>query len=98
MFERLGSWTYRFRFLILIAWIVAAVFMATAAPSLSGQGSTDQTTFLPANSPSRIAKDAIERAFPGQHVLVVGDDHDGPPRRADGRGPGLARRVRRLGR
>jgi RND superfamily putative drug exporter len=65
MFERLGSWTYRFRFLILIAWIVAAVFMAKAAPSLSGAGSTDQTSFLPANSPSRFAKDAIERAFPG---------------------------------
>ena len=65
MFELLGSWTYRFRFLILIAWIVGAVFMAVAAPSLSGQGATDQTTFLPTNSPSRIAKDAIERAFPG---------------------------------
>ena len=45
--------------------MVGAVFMAKAAPSLSGQGATDQTTFLPANSPSRIAKDAIERAFPG---------------------------------
>ena len=65
MFERLGSWTYRFRFLILIAWIVGAVFMAVAAPSLSGAGSTDQTTFLPATAPSRAAKDAIERAFPG---------------------------------
>ncbi len=65
MFERLGSWTYRFRFLILIAWIAGAAFFAIAAPSLSGQGSTDQTSFLPANAPSRIAKDAIERAFPG---------------------------------
>ncbi len=65
MFERLGSWTYRFRFLILFAWIAGAAFFALAAPSLSGQGSTDQTTFLPANSPSRLAKDAIERAFPG---------------------------------
>ena len=65
MFERLGSWTYRFRFLILITWVLAAVFMTQAAPSLSGAGSTDQTSFLPANSPSRAAKDAIERAFPG---------------------------------
>ncbi len=65
MFERLGSWTFRFRFLILVGWIVAAAFFATSAPSLSGQGSTDQTTFLPQNSPSRVAKDALERAFPG---------------------------------
>ncbi|HYO42640.1 MAG TPA: YhgE/Pip family protein [Candidatus Limnocylindrales bacterium] len=65
MFERLGSWTFRFRFLILVGWIVAAAFFATSAPSLSGQGSTDQTTFLPENSPSRVARDAIERAFPG---------------------------------
>ena len=65
MFERLGSWTFRFRFLIVAAWIVGAIFFAVAAPSLSGQGSTDQTTFLPANSPSRVAKDALERALPG---------------------------------
>ena len=65
MFERLGSWTFRFRFLILAVWIVAAAFFAVTAPSLSGQGSTDQTSFLPANSPSRLAKDALERAFPG---------------------------------
>ena len=65
MFERLGSWTYRFRFLIVLAWVVAAIVLGTFAPSLAGQGSTDQTSFLPENSPSRAAKDAIERAFPG---------------------------------
>jgi RND superfamily putative drug exporter len=65
MFERLGSATFRYRFLILLAWIAAGVFMATMAPSLAGSGSTDQTTFLPANAPSRVAKDALERAFPG---------------------------------
>ncbi len=65
MFERLGSATFRFRFLILLAWIAVAVFMATMAPSLAGSGATDQTTFLPENAPSRVAKDALERAFPG---------------------------------
>ncbi len=65
MFERLGSATFRFRFLILLAWIAAGVFMATQAPSLAGSGSTDQTTFLPANAPSVQAKNALERAFPG---------------------------------
>ncbi len=65
MFERLGSWTYRFRFVILILWIIGAAFFGKFAPSLAGQGSTDQTTFLPANAPSAQAKAAIERAFPG---------------------------------
>ncbi len=65
MFERLGSWTYRFRFVILVLWIVGAAFFGKFAPSLAGQGSTDQTTFLPANAPSAQAKAAIERAFPG---------------------------------
>src|ERR671912_738139 len=51
MFERLGSWTYRFRFLILVAWVIAAAFFGALSPSLSGQGSTDQATFLPPNSP-----------------------------------------------
>ena len=65
MFERLGSWTYRFRFLIVIAWVIAGVFMGLFAPSLAGAGSTDQTSFLPAGAPSKAAQEAIERAFPG---------------------------------
>ena len=65
MFERLGSWTFRFRFLIVIAWVITGALMGAFAPSLAGAGSTDQTTFLPENSPSRQARDAIERAFPG---------------------------------
>ncbi|HEU0243556.1 MAG TPA: MMPL family transporter, partial [Candidatus Limnocylindrales bacterium] len=65
MFERLGSLTFRFRFLIVAAWILAGAAMAVFAPSLAGSGSTDQTTFLPANVPSVQARDAIERAFPG---------------------------------
>ena len=65
MFERLGSWTYRLRFLIVLAWIVASGLMAVFAPSLAGSGSSDQTTFLPPGTPSRAARDALERAFPG---------------------------------
>ena len=65
MFERLGSWTYRFRFLIVVAWIALAAFMAAFAPSLAGAGSSDQTSFLPASAPSVAARAAVERAFPG---------------------------------
>ena len=65
MFERLGSWTYRFRFLIVLAWIIGAVVCARLAPSLAGSGSTDQASFLPPTSASVLARDALERAFPG---------------------------------
>ena len=65
MFERLGSLTYRLRFLIVVAWVVAAVLCARFAPSLAGQGSTDQASFLPSGTPSVQARDALEKAFPG---------------------------------
>jgi len=64
VFERLGSWAYRFRLLVVLAWLGLAVLMSFA-PSLAGSGSSDQTTFLPASAPSVAARAAIERAFPG---------------------------------
>ena len=65
MFERLGSFSYRFRYLILVAWVLGAIVSARLAPSLAGSGSTDQASFLPAGAPSVLARDALERAFPG---------------------------------
>ena len=65
MFERLGTWSYRYRFLILVAWVVGAGLAAGLAPSLAGAGSSDQSTFLPPDAPSSQARDALERAFPG---------------------------------
>ena len=65
MFERLGSITFRFRFLVVLAWVVAAGLFGAFSPSLAGSGSTDQTTFLPATAQSVVSKNAIERAFPG---------------------------------
>ena len=65
MFERLGSLTYRFRFLIVVVWVLGAIVSVRLAPSLAGSGSTDQASFLPAGTPSVQARDALERAFPG---------------------------------
>jgi RND superfamily putative drug exporter len=65
VFERLGSLAYRFRFIIVLAWLVAGGLMAAFAPSLVGTGATDQTSFLPPDAPSVQARDALERAFPG---------------------------------
>ncbi len=98
MFERLGSWTYRFRFLILIAWIVGGGLHGRGRPEPVGPG-VHGPDHLPAGELAVAHRQGRHRAsLPREHVLVVGDHHDGPPGRADRRGPGLARRVRRLGR
>ncbi len=65
MFERLGVYAYRLRFVIVIAWVVAAVLSVRFAPSLASAGAADQASFLPAYAPSVQAQDALERAFPG---------------------------------
>ena len=65
MFERLGVYTYRLRFLIVVAWVVLAVLSVRFAPSLASSGAADQASFLPAYASSVQAEDAIDRAFPG---------------------------------
>ncbi len=64
MFQRLGSAAFRFRFLILAVWIVAAGAALLLAPSLAQVGSTDQSSFLPATTESIRARTLLERAFP----------------------------------
>lgn len=64
MFERLGSFAFRFRFLILVAWVAAAAVALVFAPSLTEVGSTDQSSFLPATTESIEARTVLERAFP----------------------------------
>ena len=97
MFERLGSWTYRFRFLIVIAWVIAGVFMGLFAPSLAGAGSTDQTSFLPDGAPSKAAQEALERAFPGSTSASSATITFHRAGGLTGRGPRVSRRVRRVG-
>ena len=65
MFERLGSLTYRYRFAIVLVWIGAAAWAVLFAPSLAAEGMTDQAAFLPSDTASMQAHDALERAFPG---------------------------------
>ena len=64
MFERLGSAAFRFRFLIVVAWIAAAAAALAFAPSLATVGSTEQSSFLPATTESIRARTVLEGAFP----------------------------------
>lgn len=64
MFQRLGHLVFRLRFVVVVAWIVAAVACVAFAPSLADVGSADQSTFLPAGVESATARDILDRAFP----------------------------------
>jgi len=66
MFQRLGDWVARFRFLVIAAWIVAAVVLTLVAPSLDEVSSSDQSDFLPEDAPFVRAQEVQARAFPDQ--------------------------------
>jgi len=65
VFDALGSTTYRWRYLIVAAWLLAMAASARFAPSLAGQAASDQAAFLPPDTPSMQADAALGRAFPG---------------------------------
>ena len=66
MFGRLGSLVFRLRFVVLAAWVVAAVAAALLAPKLASVGSADQASFLPGSAESIQAQAVLDRAFPSQ--------------------------------
>ncbi|MEO7118945.1 MAG: MMPL family transporter [Candidatus Limnocylindrales bacterium] len=55
IFEVLGRATVRFRYLIVVAWIVGTVLAVSALPSLSSVVKDTNSGFLPADSPSMVA-------------------------------------------
>jgi putative drug exporter of the RND superfamily len=76
MFQRLGHWVARYRFLVIAIWIVAAVVLTLLAPGLAEVSSSDQSDFLPEDAPFVHAQEVQARAFPAQSaasnsVIVV---------------------------
>src|SRR5260370_38263708 len=51
-FAALGRFTIRFRYLIVVGWLVATVLSVKLLPSLASVASGSNTTFLPASAPS----------------------------------------------
>ncbi len=66
MFQRLGSLVFRYRIVVAVVWVAAAVAALALAPSLAQVGSTDQTSFLPAKAESVRARTILEQAFPSE--------------------------------
>jgi putative drug exporter of the RND superfamily len=57
LFSGLGRFAVRFRWAILLAWILAAVAAMVLLPSLSSVTQSDNTSFLPASAPSERAQE-----------------------------------------
>ncbi len=64
MFDRLGSLVLRARLAIVVAWLLLALGAVTLVPSLASVTSSQQSGFLPAGSPSRLATERLAAAFP----------------------------------
>jgi putative drug exporter of the RND superfamily len=64
MFDRLGRFVLKFRFVLVAVWVVAAVGFGLLGPSLSKVGSADETSFLPKNAESLAARGVVAAAFP----------------------------------
>jgi RND superfamily putative drug exporter len=71
MFDRLGPLVLRFRFVFVLAWLIAAAVFGALAPSLSQAGSADETSFLPRDAESLAARQIIAAAFPQSSAPTV---------------------------
>ncbi len=64
MFNRLASFTSKYRAVITIFWLAAAVTLFTVAPRLSEVGVTDESQFLPQGTQSAEARRLLSEKFP----------------------------------
>ena len=55
IFRAIGSFAVRFRWVVLVIWVVAAVAIPRALPSLASVTQGNNSAFLPANAPSEKA-------------------------------------------
>ena len=60
IFGAIGRFAVRFRWLVVLAWIVAAIAAATQLPSLSSVTQSNNIKFLPASAPSEHAADLAQ--------------------------------------
>jgi len=74
MFAPLGRFTVRYRWLIIAAWIIVTIVLATVLPSLSSVEKNSNSQFLPSNTPSvqadRLAVPFTDKSN-NQAILVV---------------------------
>jgi putative drug exporter of the RND superfamily len=78
MFKFLSRWDARYKYPIILFWIVLTVVLVSLAPSLSKVGVTDDSQFLPRDTESIMAQQLIKTRFasaaatpPGSALVVV---------------------------
>ncbi len=84
-FAALGRNVVRFRYIIVVAWLVVTVLAVKELPSLSSISNNNNSAFLPKNEPSMVAS---RLATPFQHgtaptALLVASQAGGPLTAAD---------------
>ena len=57
IFGGIGAFAVKFRWLVIVAWVVAAVAVPRFLPSLASVTQGNNSAFLPANAPSQHAAD-----------------------------------------
>jgi len=85
-FNGLGRFTVRFRWFIVVVWIIGTAASVHFLPSLGSQVNNDNSAFLPASAPSTIAGNLAEPLVGKASlvpVIVIGVSQDGPINAAD---------------
>jgi RND superfamily putative drug exporter len=76
MFARLGSFSVRFRWFIIAAWVIAALVLTLVAPNINDVAVSDERAFLAPSAPSIVAHEMVQKYFPDRvspssAVLVI---------------------------
>jgi RND superfamily putative drug exporter len=90
-FLGLGRFTVRFRWLIVVVWLVGTVASVHFLPSLASEVNNDNSAFLPSSAPSTVAGNlAVPLVGKStlQPIIIIGLSHDGPITVADTRALG----------
>ena len=86
MFEAIARFSVKFRWLIIIVWIIAVPLAIKTLPSLSSVTTSNNSAFLPASSPSEKAV-GLTAAFQGKNTeataIIVASNPSGPLSTAD---------------
>lgn len=86
MFETIARFSVKFRWLIIIVWLIAIPLTAKTLPSLSSVTKSNNSAFLPSSSPSEKAS-ALTTPFQGKNTsttsIIVASSSSGPLTNAD---------------
>src|SRR5580704_13294605 len=85
-FTGLGRFTVKYRWIILIVWLVGTFAAVKGLPSLSSEVNNDNTAFLPSSAPDVKAANLAEPLVGKESLVpitVVASRSDGPVTAAD---------------